>query len=52
MKGRRMNSPADPHPFALIPEPPKHHARFHIVARIPAEESKLVEHLGGINRDP
>ncbi|HKD75898.1 MAG TPA: hypothetical protein VKB76_10395 [Ktedonobacterales bacterium] len=42
----------DQHPFAAIPERPKHHTRFHrIVTRIRAEESKLVEHLGGVTND-
>ena len=36
----------DPHPFAAIPERPKHHTRFHrIAARIRVEESELVGHL-------
>ena len=51
MRWRQMIG-VDPHPFAAIPERPKHHIRFHrIVARIRAEESKLVGHLGGITRD-
>ena len=42
----------DPHPFAAIPKRPRHHTRFHrIAARIRAEESKLVGHLGGVTRD-
>jgi hypothetical protein len=42
----------DPHPFAAIPERPKHHTRLHrIVARIRVEENKLVGHLGGVTRD-
>jgi hypothetical protein len=51
MRWRRMIG-IDPHPFAAIPERPKHHTRFHrIVARIRVEESKLVGHLGGVTRD-
>jgi len=51
MRWRRMIG-IDPHPFAVIPERPKHHTRFHrIVARIRLEESKLVGHLGGVTRD-
>ena len=51
MRWRRMIG-IDPHPFAPIPKRPRHHMRYHrIVARIRAEESKLVGHLGGITRD-
>ena len=51
MRWRRMIG-VDPHPFAAIPKRPRHHTRFHrIVARIRVEESKLVGHLGGVNRD-
>jgi hypothetical protein len=51
MRWRRMIG-VDPHPFAAIPERPKHHTRFHrIIARIRVEESKLVGHLGGVTRD-
>jgi hypothetical protein len=51
MRWRRMIG-IDRHPFAAIPKRPRHHTRFHrIVARIRAEESKLVGHLGGITRD-
>ena len=39
----------DPHPFAAIPERPKHHTRFHrIAARIRVQESELVGHLDGV----
>jgi hypothetical protein len=42
----------DPHPFAAIPERPKHHVRFHRIAeRIRAEEAGLVEYLGTIVHD-
>ena len=42
----------DAHPFAPILQRPKHHTRYHrIVARIRAEESKLVGHLSGIAND-
>jgi hypothetical protein len=42
MRWRRMIG-ADQHPFGAIPVRPRHHTRFHrIVARIRAEESKLV----------
>jgi hypothetical protein len=42
----------DPHPFAPIPERPRHHTRFHrIAARIRAEEGKLVGYLSGVNHD-
>ena len=51
MRWRRMIG-VDPHPFAAIPERPKHHIRFHrIVARIRVEENKLVGHLSGVTRD-
>jgi hypothetical protein len=51
MRWRRMIG-IDPHPFAAIPERPRHHTRFHrIAARIRAEESKLVGHLGSVTRD-
>jgi hypothetical protein len=51
MRWRRMIG-IDPHPFAPIPKRQRHHTRFHrIVARIRFEESKLVEHLGGVIRD-
>ena len=41
-----------PHPFAAIPERPKHHVRFHRIAeRIRAEEAGLVEYLGTIVHD-
>jgi hypothetical protein len=43
---------ADPHPFANIPERPKHHVRFHRIAeRIRAEEAGLIDYLGTIVHD-
>src|SRR5262249_20513399 len=51
MRWRRMIG-VDPHPFAAIPQRPRHHTRFHrSAARIRAEESKLVGHLSGIAHD-
>src|SRR5262249_2630118 len=51
MRWRRIIG-VDPHPFAAIPKRPRRHTRFHrIVARIRAEESKLVGHLSGIAHD-
>jgi len=42
----------DPHPFAAIPERPKHHTRFHrIVARILLEERALLGHPQTVTRD-
>jgi hypothetical protein len=42
----------DSHPFAAIPERPKHHTRFHrIVARILLEERALLGHLQTVTHD-
>ena len=51
MKLRRMIGVEQP-PFAPLPWRPRHHKRFHrIMAEIRTLEIRLVEHLGGINRD-
>jgi hypothetical protein len=48
----RLKLGADPHPFAPLPERPKHHVRYHrIVARISNEEAKLVGHLQTVTHD-
>lgn len=42
----------DPAPFALIPERPAHHVRFHrIVEKIRTEEGRLIGHLQTITGD-
>jgi hypothetical protein len=51
MRWRRMIG-VDQHPFASIPERPKHHTRFHrIAARILFEEQVLLGHLQNVMRD-
>jgi hypothetical protein len=42
----------DPHPFAAIPERPRHHTCYHrIVARILLEERALLGHLQTVTHD-